>query len=97
MSEQKKQWISLDEETRNGYCISAEMKKLWNVQFDLLMQLDQVCRKIIAFSGIGIVIDDFPFARDNPKAAVPLIQKPVSGRSTLGCRKAAARQNHGEG
>ena len=46
MSEQKKQWISLDEETRNGYCISAEMKKLWNVQFDLLMQLDQVCRKI---------------------------------------------------
>lgn len=32
-------------DTRNGYLITAEMKKIWAVELDLLHELDRVCRK----------------------------------------------------
>ena len=32
-------------ETRSGYKISAEMKKVWQVELDILAELDRVCRK----------------------------------------------------
>ena len=35
----------LEEEVRCGYTISAEMKKLWAVELDLLAEFDRVCRK----------------------------------------------------
>ena len=35
----------LHEETRNGYFISEEMKKLWAVQMELLTKLLEVCEK----------------------------------------------------
>lgn len=35
----------LDEEVRCGYTVSAEMKKLWAVELDLLAEFDRVCRK----------------------------------------------------
>ena len=34
-----------EEETRNGYLISSEMKKVWAVELDLLCELDRVCKK----------------------------------------------------
>lgn len=35
----------LQEEDRDGYKVSAEMKQLWAVQMDLLCELDRVCKK----------------------------------------------------
>ena len=35
----------LQEETRIGYTISADMKKLWAVQIDLLQYLLDICNK----------------------------------------------------
>lgn len=37
--------MNLNEEVRNGYTISAEMKKVWRVQMDLLKKLLEVCEK----------------------------------------------------
>ncbi len=36
----------LEEETRSGFIVSAEMKKVWAVELDLLGELDRVCRKL---------------------------------------------------
>ncbi len=53
----------LQEETRNGYTVSAPMKKVWAVQLDLLQELLRVCSehglRIFADSGtlIGAVRD----------------------------------------
>lgn len=41
----EKTYCNLDEELRNGYTIPAEMKKVWNVEIDLLMQLLSVCEQ----------------------------------------------------
>ncbi len=45
-------------ETRNGYEVSAERKKVWAVELDLLMEFDRVCRKhdipYVASSGTAI-------------------------------------------
>lgn len=35
----------LKEETRNGYYVSADTKKVWAVELDLLCELDRVCQK----------------------------------------------------
>lgn len=35
----------LEEEVRCGYTVSAEMKKLWAVELDLLAETDRICRK----------------------------------------------------
>lgn len=35
----------LDEEIRNNYAVSSEMKKIWAVEIDLLCKLDEVCGK----------------------------------------------------
>ena len=37
--------MNLEPETRNGYYISAEMKKVWGVEMDLLNKLLEVCKK----------------------------------------------------
>lgn len=37
--------MTLDPETRNGYFISAEMKKIWAVEMELLKKLLEVCEK----------------------------------------------------
>jgi len=35
----------LDEEVRNGYTISCEMKKVWAVELDLLCEFDRICKE----------------------------------------------------
>ena len=35
----------LDEEIRNGYTISHEMKEIWAVELDLLAEFDKVCKE----------------------------------------------------
>lgn len=37
--------MNLEEEVRGGYTISAEMKKVWTVQMDLLKKLLEVCQE----------------------------------------------------
>lgn len=37
--------VNLQEETRNGYTISADMKQVWNVQLDMFQKLIDVCRE----------------------------------------------------
>lgn len=37
--------VSLEPETRNGYYISAEMKKIWSVQLDMFQKLIDVCKE----------------------------------------------------
>ena len=37
--------MTLEEEARNGYTVSAKMKKVWKVQMDLLKKLLEVCEK----------------------------------------------------
>ena len=48
----------LDEEVRCGYTVSAEMKKLWAVELDLLVEFDRVCRKhgITYFADSGTLL-----------------------------------------
>ena len=46
MKEGKKSTLSLQEETRNGYCISAQMKKVWSIELDMLCELNRVCREL---------------------------------------------------
>ena len=36
--------VNLEEETRNGYLITAEMKRVWSVQLDMFQQLIDVCQ-----------------------------------------------------
>ena len=38
-------YCNLEKENRNGYTVSAEMKQVWNVEIDLLVQLLDVCQK----------------------------------------------------
>ena len=35
----------LEEETRDGYTIPAEMKKVWAVELDLYLEFDRICKK----------------------------------------------------
>lgn len=37
--------IDLQEETRDGYTISAEMKKVWQVEIDIMLKIFEVCKK----------------------------------------------------
>ena len=37
--------MNLDEEVRDGYKVSADMKKLWSVQMEILDQIDRICQK----------------------------------------------------
>ncbi len=37
--------MNLEEEIRDGYKVTAEMKKLWSVQMDILEQIDKICKK----------------------------------------------------
>lgn len=41
-----KTYCNLEEETRCGYTISAQMKKVWNVEIDLLVKLLDVCDRL---------------------------------------------------
>ena len=34
-----------DEEVRNDFLVTREVKKLWAVELDLLAELDRVCKK----------------------------------------------------
>lgn len=38
-------YVSLESETRDGYLISAEMKRVWNIQLDMFKRLIDVCRE----------------------------------------------------
>ncbi|MBR6181842.1 MAG: LicD family protein [Prevotella sp.] len=40
-----KNLVSLDAEERNGYLVSEEMKRVWNVQLDMFQKLIDVCKK----------------------------------------------------
>ena len=50
--------INLEEEERCGHLVTAEVKKLWNVQLDLFDQLDRICKKhdIKYFAGGGTML-----------------------------------------
>lgn len=37
--------MNLNEETRNGYVISAEMKKIWSIQLEMVKKVLEVCQK----------------------------------------------------
>ncbi len=37
--------LNLQEETRDGYTISAEMKKVWQVEIDIMLKILEVCKK----------------------------------------------------
>ena len=37
--------MNLEEEIRDGYTVSADMKKLWSVQMEILDQIDRICKK----------------------------------------------------
>lgn len=41
----QKNMISLEPETRDGYFISAEMKRVWNVQLDMFQKLIDICQQ----------------------------------------------------
>ena len=43
----------LQEEEREGVVVSAELKKLWAVQLDLLCEFDRVCKK----HGLRYILD----------------------------------------
>lgn len=43
----KENSVFLKEENRDGYIVSALMKKVWAVELDLLSELDRVCKSII--------------------------------------------------
>ena len=55
---------------------------------------DQVRRKVIAFSGVGINVDDLSFPGDDPQAAMPLIEEFRGSRAFR--RGDAAAQQQGE-
>ena len=40
------EYLSLDEEVRDGFLVSSKRKKIWNVELDLLFKLDEVCKKL---------------------------------------------------
>ena len=42
---EKNYLVSMDAEERNGYLVSEEMKKVWNVQLDMFLLLIEVCKK----------------------------------------------------
>ena len=35
--------MNLNSETRNGYTISSDMKKVWNIQMKMVVKLIEVC------------------------------------------------------
>ena len=37
--------MELNEEVRDGHLVTAETKKLWAVQLDLLSCLEKICKK----------------------------------------------------
>ncbi|MGN0028849.1 MAG: hypothetical protein ACI35Q_03845 [Marinilabiliaceae bacterium] len=37
--------MNLEREVRSGYEVSADMKKVWNVQIKLVVKLLEVCKK----------------------------------------------------
>ena len=37
--------MNLEEEIRDGYKVSADMKKLWSVQMEILDEIDRICKK----------------------------------------------------
>lgn len=37
--------MNLKSETRNGYTISSDMKKVWNIQMKMVVKLIDVCSK----------------------------------------------------
>lgn len=37
--------MNLNEEVRDDYLVSAEIKKLWSVQMDILSRIDEICEK----------------------------------------------------
>lgn len=41
---QKMELVSLEPETRNGYLVSAKMKKIWNIQLDMFQKLIELCK-----------------------------------------------------
>ena len=38
-------YVSPEAETRGGYRISAEMKRVWNIQLDMFKRLIDVCQE----------------------------------------------------
>lgn len=50
-----KERINLNEEVRCGYTISTKLKKIWNIEIDLLVKLLEVCEKhdikVFAYAG----------------------------------------------
>ena len=36
----------LNEEIRNGYVVSSQMKEVWAIELDLLVEFDRVCKEI---------------------------------------------------
>ena len=38
-------YVSPEAETRDGYLISAEMKRVWNIQLDMFKRLIDVCQE----------------------------------------------------
>ncbi len=38
--------LSMEEETRNGYTIPSEMKKVWKVELEILCELDRACKEL---------------------------------------------------
>lgn len=41
--------MNLDAEKRDGYYISMDMKKIWNVQLKLLKEFQIICKKITLY------------------------------------------------
>ena len=37
--------IDLKEEVRDGFTVSTKRKRIWNVELNLLLKLDEVCKK----------------------------------------------------
>lgn len=49
---------NMDDEVRCGHCVSAKMKKVWNIQLNMAVRLIEVCKKynlkIVADSGTAL-------------------------------------------
>ncbi len=50
--------MNLDDEIREGYFVSSQMKKVWKIQLDLLKQLMEVCQKynLKIWAGAGTLL-----------------------------------------